>query len=107
MPCLGPVDVPGANPIRDGYAILFEDGRKPHWVPAARFEAEFTPMDAMSFPAALALLMAGKRIARAAWRDGVLRGDGEAVLLELGDGARHVWRPAGFDMFALDWRIVE
>lgn len=121
------------NPADDGFLVEYLDGGKANvpgfagyvsWSPVDVFERAYRPTTGMTFGDALAMLKAGKRLARAGW-------NGKGMWLELQrpdenskmtlpyvylnypadaqntPGARVPWLASQTDMLAEDWTLVD
>lgn len=103
----GPVGIAGVEPSHDGYMVHGEGAQFSQWVGKAAFEAVYQPVSAMGFGHALILLQAGRRVARALWREGVIEARGTSLFVVPANGEALRWRPDQADLFATDWRVVE
>lgn len=104
-PALGPVNVPGTEPNRDGYLVTL-DGRET-WVPSDRFEQHYQAVGAMDFARAIFALLGGNAVARKVWRysERIVAHD-DALWLEVPGSEAKRWRPDQVEVFARDWMVV-
>lgn len=121
------------NGLDEGYLVEYLDGGKPNtathvgyvsWSPKEQFEAEYQPIDELSFGHALVALKEGKRVARAGWNGkgmwlflivkshwettrGLEELDGRPwVGIKTVDDQFMPWVASQSDMQANDWQIV-
>lgn len=109
-------DVREGEEDQPGYLVEYKDGYC-SWSPAAPFEEAYRPIAGMNFGDALAMVKAGRKVARAGW-------NGKGMWLELqrpDSGSRMTlpyifmktvddnlvpWLASQTDMLAEDWRLA-
>ena len=72
------------SPADEGYHVIYSYDNET-WCPKAQFEAEFRPVDGMTFGQAIEAMKQGKKVARRGWN-----GKGMWICVPLCDGPKEI-----------------